>query len=64
MTKNMIVDIDHYAKLINQNAEMYAVLKVCKDYFEEMELTEDSVTYKMICNAINPQQREKVAGDE
>lgn len=47
--ENLTVGIDHYAKLINENAEMYAVLKICKDYFEEMELGEDSVIYEMIC---------------
>lgn len=50
--ENITIGIDHYAKLTNKNAEMYAVLKVCKGYLEEMELHEDSVTYKMICAAL------------
>lgn len=50
--KDMIIGIDQYAKLTNENAEMYAVLKVCKGFFEEIGQHEDSVTYKMICAAL------------
>ena len=55
--ENITIGIDHYAKLTNENAEMYAVLKVCKGYFEEMGLHEDSVTYKMICAALSAAER-------
>lgn len=58
--ENMTVGIDHYAKLTNENAEMYAVLKVCKGYLEEIGLCEDSVTYKMICAALEAAEK----GDE
>lgn len=50
--ENITIGIDYYAKLTNENAEMYAVLKVCKGYLEEMGLYEDSVIYEMICAAL------------
>lgn len=55
--ENMTIGIAHYAKLTNENAERYAVLKVCKGYLEEMGL-QDSITFKMIyemiCAALAP----------
>ena len=49
---NIIINLEQ------ENARLRTALKVCKGFFEELGLAEDSVTYAFVCRALGEGEAE------